>query len=252
MWVIADYQPVGLFSLKIGLATSTGAKTLFLPTPFTIRTALLDAAIRTRGAAVGPEMFEKLKTVSLAVRPPERVVVTNLFTKVQKPRRADQRSGDEEEEDEAESPGSSAMQKTIAFREYVFLEGRFSLALSGDDPALQSVVGLLPQVNYFGKRGSFFQLLNPPKLMDVLPEGFVPLDGIYVEGSRVEGQVPRTFIPGIIQMMDDWGRSLTFDKVNVYTDRKIELGKDRVFKNVILPYRLVRSSKSFSFYERVG
>lgn len=251
MWVIADYQPVSLFSLRMGLATSTGAKTLFLPTPFTIRTALLDAAIRTRGVAVGPEMFEKLKTLSLAVRPPERVVVTNLFTKVQKPRRTDQRSEDEEEEDEAESPGSSAMQKTIAFREYTYLVGGLGLAFSGDEPALRTMAELLPHVNYFGKRGSFFQLLDPPKLMDVLPEGFVLLDGVYIEGDRVEGQTPRAFVPGIIQMMDDWGRGLTFEKINVYTDEPIRLGKDRVLKSVVLPYRLVRSSKSFSFYERI-
>lgn len=251
MWLIADYEPVGLFSLKVGLATSTGAKTLFLPTPFAIRTALLDAAIRTQGVAVGPEMFEKLKTLSLAVRPPERVVVTNLFTKVQKPRRIDKRSGDEEE-DEAENPSSSVMQKTIAFREYTYLAGRLCLAFSGDEPALRTVAELLPQVNYFGKRGSFFQMVAPPKQTDMLPEGFVLLDGIYIEGTTVEGHQPSAFVPGIIQIMDDWGRSLTFEKVNIYTDKKIERGKDRIFKHVILPYRLVRSSKSFSFYERIG
>jgi hypothetical protein len=51
--------------------------------------------------------------------------------------------------------------------------------------------------------------------------------------------------------MDDWGDSLTFTKANIYTDEKIVLGKDRVRKSVVLPYYLVRSSKSYSYYERI-
>ena len=92
MWLVAKYQPVGLFSLKVGEATSTGAKTLFLPTPFAIRTAILDAAIRTRGLGVGAEVFEVIKGVTIAASPPKQVVVTNLFTKALKPQRSDSQS----------------------------------------------------------------------------------------------------------------------------------------------------------------
>ncbi len=83
MWLIAEYKPVSLFSLKSGLATSTGAKTLFVPTPFAIRTALLDAAIRTQGITASGPVFDALKLIKLAIHPPDRVTVTNLFAKVQ-------------------------------------------------------------------------------------------------------------------------------------------------------------------------
>jgi hypothetical protein len=59
-WLIARYQPTSLFSLKHGDATSTGGKSLLVPTPFAIRMALLDAAIRTEGIAAGPVSYTHL------------------------------------------------------------------------------------------------------------------------------------------------------------------------------------------------
>jgi len=237
MWLIAEYRPVTLFSFRSGIATSSGAKTLFLPTPFAIRTALLDVAIRTKGLVAGPVTFAWIKELSIAVRPPERVVVTNLFAKILKPTR-------KEEPEET-------MDRTIAFREYAQLEGTIALAFNSAEEWADELATLLVQVNYFGKRGSFFQLIAAPRRTQDLAEGFVPMDGIYVQGTQVSGQGPKAFVAGLIQMMDDWGESLTFAKANIYTDEKIVIGKDRVRKSIVLPYRLVRSSKGFSYYERI-
>jgi hypothetical protein len=67
-----------------------GCENAFLPTPFAIRTALLDAAIRTKGLVAGQATFAWIKELSIAVRPPERVVVTNLFAKILKPTRKEE------------------------------------------------------------------------------------------------------------------------------------------------------------------
>jgi len=245
-WLIAEYRPVTLFSLRLGEATSTGAKTLLVPTPFAIRTALLDAAIRTQGMAAGPAAFEAIKGLRLAMRPPERVVVTNLFAKVLKPQRSDK-------------PGrKGAMQRTIAFREYVHLEGSLGVALTGGEPALAVVELLLIQVNYFGKRGSFFQLVAPPEQVgtaeDDSPPGFMLLEGVYLNEGRITGQGPRIFPLGLMQLMDDWGPGLTYDKVNVYDPapiRKPGKGDDRIRKGVVFPYRLTQTGRGFTAYEHV-
>jgi hypothetical protein len=234
MWLIAEYRPVALFSLKSGLATSTGAKTLLVPTPFAVRTALLDAAIRTQGLARGEAAFAWLKSLDIALRPPERAVVTHLFVKVQKPSR----------------DKSKAMQKTIAFREYAYLEGVLGLAFKGEPDPLDELAGLLRQVNYLGKRGGFFQLYRPPARQESLPDGYCLLEGAYLAQGRINGQGPRTFPLGVAQVLDDWGPGLTFEKLNVYTQARIVMGKDRVQKTVVLPYRLVRASRGFSCYER--
>lgn len=249
MWLIAEYRPAALFSLKIGVATSTGAKTLFLPTPFAIRTALLDAAIRVRGLDAGNETFDMLKSLRLAARPPERIAVTNLFAKVLKPKRNDKKKVEAAEgDDEAESNG--AMTKSIAFREYAHLDGTLALAFEGETDALNVVESLTPQINYFGKRGSFFQLMNLPQRVETLPSGFTRVDeGLGFENGKVMNGSLAAFPLGVIQLMDDWGEELTFEKVNVYSGENIKIPKDRVRRSVIFPYRLTRSSRGFSYYE---
>lgn len=231
-WLIAQYQPVSLFSLKHGEATSTGGKSLLVPTPFAIRTALLDAAIRVQGVDKGPEAFAIIKDLRLALRPPRRVAVTSLFTKVLKPER------------EAEERGRE-MQRTIAFREYVYLEGTLTLALGGEPGHLKQVAALLPHISYLGRRGSFFQFLAPPEEAETAdtqpPDGFIPLVAWNHTGE--------TFPLGCVQRLDDWGTDLTFEKVNVYTGGKIRVGRERVRFDVVLPYRLVRSGRGFTVYE---
>lgn len=241
-WLIARYQPTSLFSLKHGDATSTGGKSLLVPTPFAIRMALLDVAIRTEGIAAGPRAFEQIKSLRLAIRPPAYAAVTSTFVKILKPER------------DAEARGRE-MQQTIAFREYVHLAGELALAFGGPADVLVAVKPWLRQVNYFGKRASFYQLLEPPQELvaqaDGAPPGFVEMDG----PNLMVGAQPQAFLLGLIQRLDDWGAPLTFDKANIYnrnSGSSIRLGQERVRKDVILPYRLGRSSRGYTLYERLN
>ncbi|MCS7177927.1 MAG: hypothetical protein RML46_10050 [Anaerolineae bacterium] len=231
-WLVARYQPVGLFSLRPGETTATGGQSLLIPTPFAIRTALLDAAIRVQGVAQGPRAFEAIRALRLALLPPPQAAVSGLLVKILKPER------------EAEERGR-AMQRTVAFREYVHLQGTLALALGGDPARLEEVAPLLTHITYLGKRGSFLQLLAPPEWTetpdDRPPEGFVPLIPWNGAGSSA-------FPLGHIQRLDDWGPDLTFEKVNVYTSEGIRLGRDRVRFDVVLPYRLVRAGRGFAVY----
>lgn len=224
-WLIARYQPTSLFSLKHSDATSTGGRSLLVPTPFAIRMALLDAAIRTEGVSAGPDAFEKIKSLQLAMRPPTYVAVTSTIVKVLKPEREATKRGRE-------------MQRTIAFREYVHLVGELALACGGDSNLLDAIRPWLIQINYFGKRGSFMQLLGSPEDAPNLPEGFILL-------SRQPDRFP---LDGVLQPLDDCKANVTFEQVNIYS--KAKLGKDdRPKSYVVLPYRLRRSSKSFTWYE---
>lgn len=238
-WLIARYQPTSLFSLKHGDATSTGGKSLLVPTPFAIRMALLDAAIRTEGIAAGPRAFDHIKSLRLAIKPPSHAAVASIFVKVLKPER------------EAEARGRQ-MAQTIAFREYVHLDGELALAFGGEAPVLAVVTPWLMQVNYFGKRGSFHQLLEAPRIVvresEEPPEGFLPFPG----HDLLSGKPPRSFPRGLIQRVDEWGPPLRFEQVDIYNrDRKarINVGKDRIRADVILPYRMVRASRGVALYE---
>lgn len=240
-WLIARYQPTSLFSLKHGDATSTGGKSLLVPTPFAIRMALLDVAIRTEGVEAGPDAFGLIRSLRIAMRPPAHAAVASIFVKVLKPER------------DAEARGRE-MQQTIAFREYVHLAGEMALAFGADAATLVAITPWLAQLNYFGKRGGFCQLLEPPHLVSIegyeLPSGFVELIG----PDLMHVARPDAFPLGVIQRLDDWGDSLTFAKADIYNrdaKAKISLGSDRVRMDVILPYRLAHSSRGYTLYERI-
>ncbi len=233
MWQIAEYQYTALFSLKPAWATSSGGKSLLVPTPYAIKMALLDAACRTVGVEEAEKAWLWLRELVVALHPPERIVVTNLFTKVLRPRRNEAEPGTQH---------AGPMGKTIAFREYVYSDGSLGIALSGPSVDQKLLTDWLLQVNYLGKRGGFVQLTNPPHVVDVIPPGFILLDCSASESFLANG---------IIQQLDDCDPTLTFEKVDIYSNKSIKLGQERVLRHIVLPYRLVRSSKSFSYYERI-
>jgi len=232
-WVIAQYRPTALFSLKPAWATSSGGKSLLVPTPYAIKMALLDAACRAVGVAAAEEAWPSLRDLTVALHPPDRIVVTNLFKRILKPRKTPAKAGVQH---------AGPLGKTIAFREYVYFDGPLGIALGATASQHSSLEEYLLQINYLGKRGGTMQLLDPPGLADTLPPDFLVIDGDPTRAFPADG---------IIHQLDDCDASLTFEKASIYSGKKITLGRERILRHVVLPYRLVRSSKAFSYYQRI-
>jgi hypothetical protein len=242
MWIVAQYLPVSFFSLKPAVATSSGGKTLLVPTPYALKMALLDAAIRSLGLAEGERLFPLLRDLSLHLEPPEGMIVMKSFSKI---RRELKDKNDPEKAQRARARKEYPMQPTIAYREYVNYQGTFRLACQlADDHALAELLPtLLMRVNYLGKRGGFVQLLEPPQTTQELPAG---------QFVHLTAHEPQPFAAsGTLQMLDDCGPGLTFAKVSVYSEARIILNKDRLLRHIVLPYRLQRSSRSYSQYQRI-
>lgn len=232
MWLTFEYQAVTLFSLKLSSATSSGGKTLLAPTPYAFKMALLDAACRTLGVERVQSLWPEIRDLALALSPARSVVVTNLFQKVLRPRRNSAAAGD---------PDAGYFLKTIGYREYAQLIGPLGIALGwpteDERPWLED---LAMNIHYLGKRGGFVQLSGWPVCRAELPKG-------YYEATRDQQAFP---IPGTLQAMDDCTPQLTFERANIYSSEKVRPDKDRIVRNIVLPYALRRSSKSFSHYER--
>lgn len=237
MWTIAHYQPVALFSLKTASATSSGGKTLLCPTPFSIKMALLDAAIRVRGVHWAKQFWQQCRDLHIQLQLPTQIVVVNTFTKIVRPKK----NGPSDDNGVGlVTPFGS----TIAYREYVQYGGSFTLALqSPQEEALsEDVSTLLPQLNYLGKRGGFIQFRGSNNSSDQsLSETFTEI---------TTNQTTFAF-QGTMQILDDCDQSLTFEQVDIYSGKRITLGKERILRHIILPYRLTRSSRGFSLYEHI-
>ena len=227
MWVLATYQPTTFFSLKPSNATSSGGKTLLTPTPYAIKMGLLDSAIRTEGIDYGKGVWEWIRALSLAVHLPERAMVNNVFTRILKPTRSSDKDG---------------FDRSIGYREYVHFVGEMRLGFEiNDDSQEQELNWLLPHITYFGKRGGFFQFLPPTQQAEALPSDFTLL---------VE-QADAWHINSQLQHLDDCDPKMSFDHADIYSGKSIRVGKERHTFLAMLPYRLRRSSRSFSDYERL-
>lgn len=85
------------------------------------------------------------------------------------------------------------------------------------------------------------QLLKQPEPADNLPPGFVDMTE---ESSTFS-------INGTLQILDDCAPSLIFEKANIFSGKNIRMGRERIIRNIVLPYRAIRSSRSFTLYERI-
>ncbi len=236
-WLLATYRPVSLFALKTTYATNKGGKTLLVPTPYAIKLALVDACFR----AYGPEdaadkaryVFDQIKDKAIRLLPPEHCVVQNTFVKI----RQESREG-----------AKGTYDSTVAYREFCFFEGELVIALNIEgleDESIDLIENSLKHVNHFGKRGSYFQFIKCEGAME-LPSGFSLQD----DTTNFELDAY-----GVMQALDDMGEtddSDLFDRVNSYSNKSLTLGKHRILKNTFLPYRLVRSSRGYTYYSRVG
>ncbi len=85
--------------------------------------------------------------------------------------------------------------------------------------------------------------MEQPVFVEQLPgERFVDLTQDELSAFHTEGT---------LQMLDDCAKTLTFARANIYSSERISLGKERVLRHIVLPYRLLRSSRSYSWYQYI-
>lgn len=234
MWYITKYRPVSLVTLKVATATSTGGKSLLVPTPFAVKMALLDRAIWDVGIEQVESIWPGIRAAAVALRGPEQIAVTNTFTKILKPNR---NAGID-----PDTGLMSAMIRSIGFREYVQWQGDVEIALYSPQP-VEQWPRWLTEINYLGKRGGFIQALDEPSQTEALPDSFSLLTEAGSEGF---------VMGGTLQILDDCGPELSFDQVNIYSSKGMRVGKDRILRPVVLPYRQTRASRGYTLYERMG
>lgn len=237
-WLQATYQPTTLFSLKPSWATSSGGKSLLLPSPYALKIALLDVAIRIDGINQATTAWPWLRQLDIAIQLPQQMVVTNLFAKIL---RQKEFKGKKEKKAEfiaqAISEGNWPFQKTIGYREYVYFSDVIQLALGTPAKNIPMLTNWLLNLTYLGKRGGFVQLMNPPTAVSD------------ISSYTILTQEMTTFpIHGLMQQLDDCDPKMKLDNANIYTKSRPK----RITRDIILPYRATRSSRSYTLYEKVG
>lgn len=215
------YIPTALFSLKDSNSTNSGAKSLFLPSPYSIKMAILNQAITIGGELDDlnnkySSLFKAIREakISFYLQKSSSFCVNNTFIKILKPAR--------------DAPG---FQETVSFREYIHLNSPLEIIFEvADERAASYLKKYLHNINYFGKRSCFFQFLS------------------YNDNPHEPNVVlfnPNSIKAGILQKYDDFDEKVTFEMVNNFSSKATKR-KERFY---FVPLNLVKSSKSFWHYK---
>ncbi len=210
----ALYKPTTLFSLRDSNSTSSGAKSLFLPSPYSIKMAFISQAISLGGERFYEDkhIFEIIRDTVISYHITGSFCVNNCFVKIQKQR------------------DNEPFRSTVSFREYIYmdsiLEVIFEVKNLDDSAFLQKY---LHKINYFGKKGCFFQFL---KYSD------------HPNEPNVREFNVKQISSGILQEYDDFGKNVSFNNINSYSIDKTK----RIKTLLVLPISKVHSSKSFTIY----
>ena len=235
MWWITTYEPVSLISLKVATATSTGGTSLLLPTPFAFKMAVLNVLIQTEGVQRGKQLWPVIRDGRMAILGPAQIAVNNTFTKILKLSRG-------KPSPDPDTGILEVMSRTIGFREYVQWQGEIRIAFEPGDHEGINWAQVTTQIHYLGKRGGFIQATGEFQVTEELPVKFTLLND--------EQHNERFPLDGTLQVMDDCGNKLSFEEIDIYSNKNIRLGIGRILRSVILPYRLARSSRGYTLYER--
>lgn len=238
-WLAVRYQPTTLFTLKPSWATSTGGKTLLLPSPYALKMALLDVAIRTNGLKAGIDAWHWLRELALGIQLPPQIVVTNLFGRILRQKEIKSKASEKPAKiAEAMAQKQWPYQHSIGFREYAYFAEPWQLSIGYNDVAHTNQLALwLAQINYLGKRGGFVQLLEPPRVPSE-PTNYTVL---------TQDQIGFP-LQGLIQALDDCDPKMTFTHANIYDKKRPK----RITRHIVLPYTIKRSSKAYTWYEKVS
>jgi hypothetical protein len=208
----AIYKPTALFSLRDSNSTSSGAKSLFLPSPYAIKMAFLSQAISLGGEdfIADNQKFEIVRDTVISYYIKGNFCVNNCFIKIQKQR------------------DNEPFKSTVSFREYIFLNDDIEIIFDvKNEEGVKFLKQYLYRINYFGKRGCFFQFV---KYNDTPNESNVKIFDV------------KTF--GLLQEYDDFEKQLTFNKVNSYSKAETKRNKNLW----VLPLKSGSSSKSYTSY----
>jgi hypothetical protein len=211
------------------------ARTNLIPTPYAIKMALLRVYLEQFGRQLLPNLdsgvkafFQQLRDLEVRILPPTHVVVNRNGYKL--------RYYDQTTDKADKSRQTMALQGGFVFREWIHYQGMLQICCGSSD-AIAPLMPLFAQINYFGKRGCFFQYLPEATLeTDTLPAAFASThqDAFFVHP------------------LDDLGAKATFANINPYSPKRAKLGSDRVIPNQFLPLQLRASGAHYDWYESVN
>ncbi len=147
MWIAADYHFPSTYSCRIPMSSMTSASVMPAPGPATVRLALIRTGIELFGLEMGrEELFPMLRAMTVRVRPPARVAIS------QHTLRAYKWSGSHQK--------GETLQESITTREMAHASGPMTVYLQVPVSFERNIRPLLQAVGYWGQSSSLTSCLS--------------------------------------------------------------------------------------------
>jgi len=219
MYLIVEYSPVSLFSLKQSNATDKAAKSLPSPSPYSVKMALLYNIISKTSIDNAKKHFKLIRDLNIRFDIGDRFVINNFLVKIRYVKSEEQKP-------------------TPSFREYVYHHDNLKIAVNISD-LQQDKIEFLQKwfmvINYFGKRGCFFQYKGS-SVETKLGKGYSNV----VEEPPIE--------KGIIVPLDEVEQNAKFKHMNNCAKGYIAKRKEQLH---FFPFERFQSSRNFTAYRKV-
>ena len=228
MWLEIEYSPTSLFSLKSSQSTSSGGKSLFTPSPYAVKMALLNAIITYDSLEIAKSNFEFIRDLNMVFKLPNNLVVNNCMIRILK----------DNDKVKKEVREIIPFKSTVAFREYVYLHGNIKVSIdisNLENDKIEFLKKWFMHINYFGKKGCFFQFISS-KISEK------------IDHQNYSFEFDGKLTPGVLSKMDDIAPEAVFENVDNYNSKKAL----RISQIYNIPINQVNSSKEYHVYKNIG
>jgi CRISPR-associated protein Cas5 subtype I-A len=192
VWIKATYEFGSLFSYRIPDFSSQYAISSILPGPSTIKLALVSTAIEITGnVEYGKEIFEVAKNISIKIKLPKKIAITNVLIKRLKKKKE-----------------KHGLETTFGIRGYVHYSENFSIYIDIPEEKVNEFERILKNIRRFGTSDS---LVWCKSVNGEEP----PNDAIFAVENLKGGNKNILIIP-----VKDINPKASFDDINVYKKKK--------------------------------
>lgn len=224
VWLRADYEFPGTFSYRMPDVSAQFAVGSPIPSPATVKLALVDTAIRWTGnVGEGQRIFELVKTSRVCIIPPPKVARFRAFIKRLKPPHS------------SAGPGAPTVGST-GVRDYFLLNGPLSVYIEVPVSNLDEVEKLLLRVRRLGTSDSLCWCIGVSR--EEPPQELCPKLFKQVAGDQA----------GLVVRLSDLTESSKFDGFNPFGGKASEAKLDK--QVYFLPLRVKRSGETWTILER--
>jgi CRISPR-associated Cas5-like protein len=218
VWVKATYIFGSTFSYRIPNFSSSYAMVAPIPSPSTVRLALVATAIQKSGdVRTGIKLFEKIKATRVAIEPPERIAVFKSFIKRLKPKRS-----------------GKGFESTFGIREYAIYGGPLAIFLETTNKD-KEIMEFLKGIRYFGTSDSICTNIE----CTLCEPSWEKIPRLYSQKEK----------EGVIFLLTDFTDNVTFDFINPYSEISLKSGEHIIKQPYIFPLKVVEKKRNYTLYE---